>query len=94
MLGEENAGANLEQQFADLVFALGSGFVERRELPQVGHVDRGAVSDQQLGHLVVTVRTGVMEGNQATVKRKQQLYTHYYYITAFYKFLLKLSCKS
>lgn len=66
-------GANLEQQFADLVFALGGGFVERCELPQVGHVDRGAVSDQQLGHLVVTVRTGVMEGNQASVKRKQHI---------------------
>lgn len=40
--------------------------MERRELPQVSHVDRGSVSDQQLGHLVVTVRTGVMKGNQTT----------------------------
>lgn len=46
---------DLEKQFADLVFALGSGFMERRELPQVGHVDRGSVSDQQLSHLIVTV---------------------------------------
>lgn len=60
--------SNLEQQLADLIFALGSGFMERRELPQVGHVDRGPVSDQQLGHLVVTVRTGVMEGNQAAAR--------------------------
>lgn len=62
--------SNLEQQFADLVFALSGGFMERRELPQVGHVDRGSVPDQQLGHLVVTVRTGVMEGNQTTVDGK------------------------
>lgn len=65
----------LEQQLADLIFPLGSGFMERRELPQVGHVDRGSVSDQQLGHLVVTVRTGVMEGNQTSVKGKQRLHT-------------------
>lgn len=58
--------SHLEQQLADLIFALGGGLVQRRELPQVGHVDRGPVSDQQLGHLVVAVRTGVVEGNQAT----------------------------
>lgn len=45
--------------------------MERRELPQVGHVDRGAVSDQQLCHLVVTVRAGVVKGNQAAVKTKR-----------------------
>ena len=47
--------------------------MERRELPQVGHVDGGSVSDQQLCHLVVTVRTGVMEGNQTTVEGKGYL---------------------
>lgn len=64
--------SNLEQQFADLVFALGSSFMQRRELPQVGHVDRGSVSDQQLSHLVVTVRTGVMQGDQTAAKSKVQ----------------------
>lgn len=64
--------SNLEQQFADLVFALGSSFMQRRELPQVGHIDRGSVSDQQLGHLVVTVRTGVMQGDQTAAKSKVQ----------------------
>lgn len=39
------------------------------ELPQVGHVNRGAVSDQQLGHLVVSVGTGVMEGDQPAARR-------------------------
>lgn len=64
----------LEQQFADLVFALGSGFMERRELPQVGNVDWGTMSDQQLGHLVVTIRTGVMEGDQTAVMAKTNGY--------------------
>ncbi len=76
MFGEGNAGPNLKQQFADFVFALCSSFVQRRELPQVSHVDRGSVSDQQLGHLVVTIRAGVMERNQTSVKVTQQLCTH------------------
>lgn len=43
--------------------------MQRRELPQVGHVDRGSVSDQQLGHLVVSVGAGVVEGHQAAAQR-------------------------
>lgn len=55
---------HFEQQFADLIFALGCGLVQRRELPQVGHVHRSSVSDQQLSHLVVTVGARVVERNQ------------------------------
>lgn len=66
------AAANLEEQLADLVFALGGGFMQGRELPQVGHIDRGAVSDQQLGHLVVSVGAGVVEGDQPAAGRTQR----------------------
>lgn len=65
--------ADLEEQFADLVFALGGSFVQRRELPQVGHVDGGAVSDQQLRHLVVAVGAGVVEGHQPAAQRDTPL---------------------
>lgn len=58
---------DLEQQLADLVLALGGGLVQRRELPQVGHVDGGAVTHQQLGHLVVAVGAGVVQRDQAAV---------------------------
>lgn len=68
--------ADLEEQFADLVFALGGSFVQRRKLPQVGHVNRGAVSDQQLGHLVVAVGAGVVEGHQTAAQRDTPL-RHY-----------------
>lgn len=70
---------NLEQKLADLIFSLGGGLVERRELPQVGHVDRGPVSDQQLGHLVVTVGARVVEGNQTSAERETEgrRYTRY-----------------
>lgn len=60
---------HLEQQLADLIFAFGRGFVKRRELPQVGHVDRRAVPHQQLGHFVVTVGAGVMERNQTPAEK-------------------------
>lgn len=68
--------ADLEEQFADLVFALGGSFMQRRKLPQVGHVNRGAVSDQQLGHLVVAVGAGVMEGHQTTAHRDTRLFPY------------------
>lgn len=55
-----------EQQFADLIFSFGCSLVERSELPQVGHVDRSSVSDQQLSHFIVTVGACVVKGNQAT----------------------------
>lgn len=67
--------ADLEEQFADLVFALGGSFMQRRELPQVGHVDGGAVSDQQLGHLVVAVGAGVVERHQPPAQRDTRHFT-------------------
>lgn len=57
-------GSHLEQQLADLILALRRSLVKRREFPQIGHVDRRSVSDQQLRHLVVTVGAGVVEGDQ------------------------------
>lgn len=59
----------LEEQLADLVFALGCSLVERSELPQVCHVHRRPVSHQQLSHLVVTVGAGVVQGHQTSAQR-------------------------
>lgn len=56
----------LQQEFADVVFALGGSFMQGCELPEVGHVDHSAVMDQQLCHLQVTVGTGVMKRNQTS----------------------------
>lgn len=67
---------HFEQQFADLIFALGCGLVQRRELPQVGHVHRSSVSDQQLSHLVVTVGARVVERNQTAGGAKICLTLH------------------
>lgn len=64
---------HLEQQLADLIFAFGCSLVKWRELPQVGHIDRSSVSDQQLGHLIVTVGACVVEGNQTAGEQKTQV---------------------
>lgn len=61
---------HFEEQLADLIFSFGCSLMKRRELPKVGHIDGGSVSDQQLGHFVVTVGAGVVEGNQATKNKK------------------------
>ncbi len=64
---------HFEQQFADLIFALGCSLVKRGEFPQVGHIDRSSVSDQQLSHFIVTVGACVVEGNQTAGGGKTQV---------------------
>lgn len=64
-------GRYLQKQFADLVFALGRGFVQRGELPQVGNVDGSAVPHQQLRYLVMSIRAGVMQRHQTTAGRQR-----------------------
>ncbi len=41
--------------------------VERRELPEVHGIDVGAVVDEQLRHLEVSVGAGVVQGHQAAL---------------------------
>lgn len=63
---------HFEQQFADLIFAFGCSLVKRGEFPQIGHIDRSSVSDQQLGHFIVTVGARVVEGDQTAGGAKTQ----------------------
>ena len=55
--------AHLQQQSADLVLALGSGFVERSELPQVHYIHSGHALHQLLCHFVVPVGARIVQGN-------------------------------
>lgn len=61
----------LQQEFADVVFALGGSFMQGCELPEVGHVDHSTMKDQQLCHLQVTVGTGVVKRNQTSERETQ-----------------------
>lgn len=62
---------DLQQEFADVVFALRRSFVQWRELPEVGHVDDGPVLHQQLGYLQVAVGAGVVQWNQTSERETQ-----------------------
>lgn len=62
----------LEQQFDDLVLPLGGSLVQRGELPQVGHVDVGAVLHQKLRDLVVAVRARIVKRHQAPAAHNKQ----------------------
>ena len=57
---------HLQKKFADLVLALGSSFVERSEFPEIYHIHVAHVLDQLLGHLIVAVGTGIVQGNQSS----------------------------
>lgn len=71
----------LQQEFADIVFAFGGSFMQRCELPEVSHVDHGAVKNEQLCNFIMTVGTGVMERNQTaaaeTEPRLQRTFFHH-----------------
>lgn len=62
----------LEKQFADLVFALSRGFMQRGELPQIGNVDGSAVPHQELRDLVMSIRAGIMQRHQTTLRRERE----------------------
>ncbi len=46
--------------------------VKRSELPEVHGIDVGAVVDEQLRHLKVSVGAGVVQGHQAALVLKVQ----------------------
>ena len=56
--------AHFEQEFADLVLALGGCLMEWGELPQIHYVHASHVLYQLFCHLIVAVGTGVVERNQ------------------------------
>ena len=67
--------AHLEQQFTDLVLALGSSLVERSELPQVHHVHVAHVLHHLFRHLVVAVGTCVVQRNKTTGNGEQVMHS-------------------
>ena len=56
-----------KQEAHDLVLSLCGCLVQRSELPEVGHIDRGTVLDEELCHLIVAVGAGIVEGHQAAL---------------------------
>ena len=51
---------HLQQQFADLILALGGRLVQWRELPEVHHIDILHVAYQLLSYIIVAIGAGVV----------------------------------